>query len=78
MMVDLHDRLEVVHDSMLRTPADYASGIELHERTLEMLMRGEPTEIEAEFLKHLSHFESIVEDVLQRKSVRKMPAFIAS
>jgi GntR family transcriptional repressor for pyruvate dehydrogenase complex len=63
---------------MLRTPADYATGVELHERTLELLMRGEPDEIEAEFLRHLSHFEEIVEDVLGRKSVRTVPSFISA
>ena len=77
MMIDLHDQLGVVHDMMLRTPVDYDMGVELHERTLEMLMRGEPDEIEAEYLRHIGHFESIVEDVLGRKSVRTLPSFIA-
>jgi GntR family transcriptional regulator, transcriptional repressor for pyruvate dehydrogenase complex len=78
MMVGLVHDLAVVHDMILRTPADYASGIHLHVRTLEVIRRGDPLEIEEEMGRHLGHFEGIVEDVLGRKSVRASPSFLTA
>lgn len=77
MLVALMRQLEAVHDMMLRTPDDYTAGIALHEETLAALKRGEPEEIEATMLRHLGHFEAIVEDVLGRRAVPQAPAFLA-
>jgi DNA-binding FadR family transcriptional regulator len=78
MLIGLFDELDVVHDMMLRTPEDYASGVELHEATLAALKRGDPSEIEREMSRHLRHFEAIVEDVLQQSQIRQLPSFLVS
>lgn len=76
MLIGLFDELGAVHDMMLRTPDDYAAGVELHQSTLAALKRGEPQEIEREMSRHLRHLESIVEDVLQRRPHRQVPEFL--
>lgn len=76
MMKRLETEIASVHEMMLRTPEDYEAGIELHEATLEALRHGDPEEIEAEMMRHLAHFEGIVEDSLQRSSHRKLPRFL--
>lgn len=76
MMMGLEKELAPIHDMMLRTPEDYAAGIELHTATLAALKRGDPAEIEEEMYRHLGHFEAIVADVLQRTPHRKTPAFL--
>jgi GntR family transcriptional repressor for pyruvate dehydrogenase complex len=76
MMLGLEQRLAPIHDMMLRTPEDYAAGIELHTATLAALKKGDPVEIEQEMYRHLGHFEAIVADVLQRAPHRQTPAFL--
>ncbi|MFJ6456125.1 FadR/GntR family transcriptional regulator [Paenarthrobacter sp. NPDC091669] len=76
MMKNLARELSPIHDMMLRTPDDYEAGIELHERTLRALKRGDPKEIEREMIHHLEHFEGIVSDVLQRTPHRRIPEFM--
>jgi GntR family transcriptional regulator, transcriptional repressor for pyruvate dehydrogenase complex len=76
MMKNLARELSPIHDMMLRTPDDYEAGIELHERTLRALKRGDPNEIEREMIHHLEHFEGIVSDVLQRTPHRRIPEFM--
>ena len=76
MMLGLEQELAPIHDMMLRTPEDYAAGIELHTATLAALKKGDPAEIEEEMYRHLGHFEAIVADVLQRTPHRKTPAFL--
>lgn len=78
MMIGLEKELAPIHDMMLRTPEDYAHGVELHEATLAALKRGNPVEIENEMCRHLGHFEGIVEDVLQRTPHRQVPDFLAA
>ena len=39
MMLGLEQELAPIHDMMLRTPEDYAAGIELHTATLAALKR---------------------------------------
>ncbi|MFE2887344.1 FadR/GntR family transcriptional regulator [Streptomyces graminifolii] len=75
-LVGLMRRLEAVHDMMLRTPDDYAVGVDLHEETLAALKRGEPDQIEDIMLRHLGHFETIIEDVYGRRTVRQTPDFL--
>ncbi len=76
MMVGLERELAPVHDMMLRTPDDYAAGIELHTATLAALRRGDPAEIEQEMYRHLGHFEAIVSDVLTSRTPRPKPSFL--
>jgi GntR family transcriptional repressor for pyruvate dehydrogenase complex len=76
MMLGLETELAPIHDMMLRTPEDYAAGIELHTATLAALKRGDPAEIENEMYRHLGHFEGIVADVLQRTPHRRTPPFL--
>jgi len=76
MMLGLETELAPIHDMMLRTPEDYAAGIELHTATLSALKRGDPAEIENEMYRHLGHFEGIVADVLQRTPHRRTPPFL--
>jgi DNA-binding FadR family transcriptional regulator len=78
MMKGLEKELAPIHDMMLRTPEDYECGVELHEATLAALKRGDPVEIEQEMYRHLAHFESIIEDVLQRTPHRQLPAFLTA
>ncbi|WP_020132955.1 FadR/GntR family transcriptional regulator [Streptomyces sp. 303MFCol5.2] len=75
-LINLMRRLEAVHDMMLRTPDDYAVGVTLHEETLAALQHGEPEQIESVMLRHLGHFESIIEDVYGRRVVRQPPDFL--
>jgi len=65
-----------MHAMMLRTPEDYAAGIELHTATLAALKPGDPAEIAHEMYRHLGHFEAIVADVLQRTPHRQTPPFL--
>src|SRR6476620_11629799 len=76
MMLGLETELAPIHDMMLRTPEDYAAGIELHTATLAAFKRGDPAEIENEMYRHLGHFEGIVADVLQRTPHRRTPPFL--
>jgi DNA-binding FadR family transcriptional regulator len=76
MMLGLESELAPIHDMMLRTTEDYATGIELHTATLAALKRGDPAEIENEMYRHLGHFEGIVADVLQRTPHRRTPPFL--
>ncbi|MBL1110881.1 FadR family transcriptional regulator [Streptomyces sp. 110] len=76
MMKGLEAEIAPIHELMLRTTEDFEAGIELHEATLAALMRGDPDEIEREMVRHLAHFETIVEDALQRTPRRKLPAFL--
>ena len=76
MMKNLSRELEPIRDMMLRTPEDYEAAIELHERTLRALKRGNPAEIEHEMVHHLAHFEGIVADVLQQSPHRRIPEFM--
>jgi len=76
MMLGLETELAPIHDMMLRTPEDYAAGIELHTATLAALKRGDPAEIENEMYRHLGHFEGIVADVLRRTPHRRTPPFL--
>jgi DNA-binding FadR family transcriptional regulator len=76
MMLGLETELAPIHDMMLRTPEDYAAGIDLHTATLAALKRGDPAEIENEMYRHLGHFEGIVADVLQRTPHRRTPPFL--
>lgn len=78
MMKGLESELAPIHEMMLRTPPDYEAGIELHEATLAALRRGDPDEIEWEMMRHLAHFEGIVEDGLQRTSRRRLPGFLTT
>lgn len=78
MMVGLSRDLGTMHDLMLRTPADYAAGIELHQQTLSALRKGDPDTIEAVMLHHLGHFEQIVEEVYGRSAARQTPDFLRS
>ncbi|MFE7035391.1 FadR/GntR family transcriptional regulator [Streptomyces sp. NPDC057621] len=76
-LIGLMRKLEAVHDMMLRTPEDYTDGLDLHEETLAALKRGEPEEIEDVMIRHLGHFETIIEDVYGRRAVRQTPDFLA-
>ncbi len=78
MMIGLEKELAPIHDMMLRTPEDYAAGIELHTATLAALRRGDPLEIEQEMYRHLGHFEAIVADVLQSGAQRQKPDFLVT
>jgi DNA-binding FadR family transcriptional regulator len=77
MLINLFDELAVVHDMMLRTPEDYAAGVELHESTLAAIRKGDLDLIDREMSRHLGHFEAIVEDVLQQSPHRQLPTFLA-
>ncbi|GAA3687976.1 FadR/GntR family transcriptional regulator [Streptomyces iranensis] len=76
MMKGLETEIAPIHELMLRTPEDYEAGVELHEATLAAMMRGDPEEIEREMVRHLTHFEMIVEDSLQRTPRRRLPSFL--
>ena len=70
--------LDVGFDMTIRTPSDTKSSIQLHERTLEALRRGDPDEIADVMDEHLAYLESICESVLGRRRVRGMPDFLES
>jgi GntR family transcriptional repressor for pyruvate dehydrogenase complex len=73
----IYGDLEVGFDMTIRTPSDTTKSIQIHERTLEALKRGDPDEIDEVMDEHLSYLESICESVLGRRRVREMPPFLA-
>jgi GntR family transcriptional regulator, transcriptional repressor for pyruvate dehydrogenase complex len=74
----VYRRLNIAFDMTLRTPADTGASIELHERTLAALTRGDPTEIDQVMDEHLAYLEDICESVLGRRRVREEPEFLRS
>ena len=74
----IYRELEVGFDMTIRTPSDTTISIQLHERTLEALMRGDSEEIAEVMDEHLAYLEGICESVLGRRRIRAMPDFLAS
>jgi len=74
----VYRRLAVAFDMTVRNPSDTGASIDLHERTLEALMRGDSTEIAEAMDEHLAYLEGICESVLGRRRVREAPDFLQS
>jgi GntR family transcriptional regulator, transcriptional repressor for pyruvate dehydrogenase complex len=73
----VYRHLEAGFDMTIRTPDDTAISIQLHERTLAALRRGNSAEIEAVMDEHLAYLEGICESVLGRRRIRTMPDFLS-
>jgi GntR family transcriptional repressor for pyruvate dehydrogenase complex len=78
MMTNLSKDLISALEMAMRTTEDRAWAVEIHERTLAALMRGDMSEIETVMDEHMSYLEIICEDALGRKRVREVPAFLRS
>ncbi|TCJ20101.1 FadR family transcriptional regulator [Rubrobacter taiwanensis] len=76
MMRDLGRELIPALEMAMRTTEDRAWAVEIHERTLAALMRGEMPGIEAVMDEHMSYLEIICEDALGRRRVREIPDFL--
>jgi DNA-binding FadR family transcriptional regulator len=74
----IYAELEVALDMTVRTPSDTTRSIEIHERTLEALKRGEPGELADVMDEHMSYLETICEEVFGRRRVRATPDFLRS
>lgn len=74
----VYRRLAVAFDMTVRNPTDTGASIDLHERTLEALMRGDAAEIAEAMDEHLAYLENICESVLGRRRVREVPDFLQS
>jgi GntR family transcriptional repressor for pyruvate dehydrogenase complex len=71
-------QLDLCLDMAVRTPHDTAESIEIHERTLDALMRGDPEDISIAMDEHMSYLETISESVLGRRRIRAIPDFLQS
>ena len=69
-------QLEFGLDMSVRTPGDTTESIEIHERTLQALMRGNTKDIAAVMDEHMSYLETISESVLGRRRLRSIPDFL--
>jgi DNA-binding FadR family transcriptional regulator len=69
-------QLELGLDMSVRTPHDTTESIEIHERTIEALMRGDADDISAAMDEHMSYLETISESVLGRRRIRTIPDFL--
>jgi DNA-binding FadR family transcriptional regulator len=76
MLVTLIGKLGIALDMAMRTATDQTTAVAIHERTLEALRRGDMEEIDAVMDEHMSYLEQICEDVLGRRRVREVPAFL--
>jgi len=76
MLVTLIGKLAIALDMAMRTATDQTTAVAIHERTLEALMRGDMEEIDAVMDEHMSYLEQICEDVLGRRRLRDVPAFL--
>jgi GntR family transcriptional repressor for pyruvate dehydrogenase complex len=74
----VYRELAIAFDMTVRTPSDTGLSIELHERTLTALTRGDPAEIDEVMDEHLAYLEDICESVLGRRRVREEPDFLKS
>jgi GntR family transcriptional regulator, transcriptional repressor for pyruvate dehydrogenase complex len=74
----VYRRLAIAFDMTIRTPSDTGLSIELHERTLAALTRGDAVEIDEMMDEHLAYLEDICESVLGRRRVRDEPDFVRS
>jgi DNA-binding FadR family transcriptional regulator len=72
----IYRKLEIALDMTVRTPDDTVRSIEIHERTLTALMRGDPDEVDAVMDEHMSYLEEISESVLGRRRLRPLPEFL--
>ncbi len=77
MLRNLFGKLETVYDMTLRTAIDRENAIGIHERTLAVVMRGDPHEVDIAMDEHMSHLEQIAEDAFGRRRVRATPAFLS-
>jgi DNA-binding FadR family transcriptional regulator len=75
-MKGIFRELELGLDMTIRTPDDTSASIEIHERTIEALMRGDANDIAVAMDEHMAHLETISESVLGRRRIRSIPDFL--
>jgi DNA-binding FadR family transcriptional regulator len=70
--------LELARDLAMRFLGDHFSdpAIDIHERTLKSLCRGDPDDIEVAMDEHLRHLENIWEEATGRARLRRVPDFL--
>ncbi|MGH3087597.1 MAG: FadR/GntR family transcriptional regulator [Rubrobacteraceae bacterium] len=78
MMAALSKDLIGALEMAMRTVEDRAWAVEIHERTLAVLMRGDTNETGEVMDEHMSYLEIICEDALGRKRIREVPSFLKS
>jgi DNA-binding FadR family transcriptional regulator len=78
MLRRLFDQLEATFDMAMRTEADHNRAVEIHERTLAAVMRGDPEAVEIAMNEHMGYLEQIAEDTFGRKRIRQVPAFLGA
>lgn len=76
LMGTILGQLAVPLDMAMRTSADKAAAIEIHEHTLAALMRGDMGGIDTAMDEHMAYLEAICEDVFGRRRVRELPDFL--
>ena len=76
MMATIIDKLGTALDMAMRTEADQTAAVTIHERTLSALMGGDVDRIDRVMDEHMAYLEDICEDVLGRKRLREVPAFL--
>jgi GntR family transcriptional regulator, transcriptional repressor for pyruvate dehydrogenase complex len=74
----IYRQLDIALDMTIRTPPDTKLSIEIHERTLEALMRGGSEEIAEAMDEHMGYLEMICESVVGRRRLRSIPEFLQS
>jgi len=69
-------QLEIARDMSLRDTHEPDWTIEIHERTLQAIMGGDPDEIDAAMDEHMSYLERMWEEESGRARLRKPPDFL--
>lgn len=76
MMARIIDKLGTALDMAMRTEDDKAAAVAIHEHTLAALMGGDAEAIDRVMDEHMAYLEDICADVLGRRRVREVPAFL--
>jgi GntR family transcriptional regulator, transcriptional repressor for pyruvate dehydrogenase complex len=77
-MRSIYRKLDSVFETLLTADKPASAGINIHEATLEAVMRGNAEEIEAVMDDHLAHVEQLAEAHLGRARIRRVPDFLIS
>ena len=76
MMRYLLEQLEIARDMALREELEPDHAIQIHERTLEAILSGDPEAVDVAMDEHLSFLEEIWEQESGRSRLRKTPDFL--
>jgi len=76
-MVMLFAKLEPAREALVGRSEHMEATVDVHERTLEALMRGGGEDIDSAMDEHLAYTERKIEESLGRRFARRLPEFLA-